>query len=491
MALSPWQLCFHSDLKCRVRTCNNRRIVNTTVLSPYCKHHVCAVCLKQKTCFKRGHGEERICRHHACIHPTCHASRSKKHPGSPFCAKHACNIKGCDQPRHGPGLCCRKHTCRDCLSPHGHASPPFPCCPLLRSPSPSSSHAEHSCHGHHLCQAHGCESPVFLDPSNRARRFCFRHYCAASPGCEGQRADGEEGAASACRDHTCALYPACAKPRADAAHGLFCKSHECADEGCRKQRYDSGRTRRGAGAVRGPKGVWCADHMCMAALARQEDCLNRREGTPANPVYCADHELCEEAGCGAFCAVRGRNVKLTRCEEHLKSKCAFPTCTLDAEGGAAACRYHVCRAGGCLATLLPPPVPAASVATSLFCDTHRCSEPGCPSPRLATTASSPAAEGDAYCVEHVRRMRTGLGLFTRHRRSCRCGFRGGRCCGRHGGGEDDDDDDSDDADDTVTDQGDGSSTGVGVGVDVGACFCCDGGDCGGHSKKHYHKCAKR
>ncbi|OTA55204.1 hypothetical protein K449DRAFT_388213 [Hypoxylon sp. EC38] len=114
-----------------------------------------------------------------------------------------------------------------------------------------------------------------------------------------------------CRDHTCALYPSCTHPRADPIRGLFCEDHECADPGCRKQKYDSG----GVTGLSSRTGIWCADHMCMAALTRREDCVNRRAGTATNPVYCADHELCEEAECNNFRAVRGRNRIQTRCEE--------------------------------------------------------------------------------------------------------------------------------------------------------------------------------
>ncbi|KAI2632178.1 hypothetical protein GGR54DRAFT_21999 [Hypoxylon sp. NC1633] len=55
--------------------------------------------------------------------------------------------------------------------------------------------------------------------------------------------------------------------------------------------------------------------MCMAALARRETCANRREGSASNPVYCADHELCDERGCNEFRAFRGRGVRLDKCEE--------------------------------------------------------------------------------------------------------------------------------------------------------------------------------
>ncbi|KAI0901316.1 hypothetical protein F4806DRAFT_492206 [Annulohypoxylon nitens] len=526
MALSPWQLCFHTDLKCRVRSCNNKRIINNAVFSPYCRHHVCTVCLKQKTGIKRGHGEERICRHHSCTHPTCHSPRSKKHINTTYCLKHACNIRTCDQPRHGPGLCCLIHTCRgrgcvNCVHP---PSPPDP----FLEPAPTEAHY---CPGHRPCQAPGCSNLAFQDPSHRVGAFCFRHYCAAAAGCEGQRVDpeveggraGVSGHASACREHTCALYPVCAKPRVDAERGLFCKSHECADAGCRKQRYDSGSTGYssatigvglGSGVRRGPggggggaegkpgKGIWCADHMCMAALTRQEDCPNRREGTPTNPLYCADHELCEEVGCVAFCAIRGRGMRLERCEEHLKSKCAFPSCPLDAEGNAAACRYHVCRADGCL-TMLPPTITPASPRTSLFCDVHRCVESECVNPRLTTTSALPPPPplaaaamttppgdgGNMYCAEHVHQRRMGLdlgaGLCSRHGIGCRhtfeAGYGGGICCRFHSGG--DDDDDSGD-DDTVTNRGRSSS--VGVGLDISPCFFCSGtGDC-----KKCHKCMK-
>ncbi|KAI8959544.1 hypothetical protein F5Y11DRAFT_350384 [Daldinia sp. FL1419] len=137
------------------------------------------------------------------------------------------------------------------------------------------------CHGHQVCQADGCESLVFHDISHRPARYCFRHFCAASATCEGQRVEGE--GAQACRDHSCALYSACSKPRVDITWGLFCEDHECADPPCRKQTYNGG----------GDTGsTWCADHMCMAALLRQADCANRREGTVMNPLYCPDHGPC-------------------------------------------------------------------------------------------------------------------------------------------------------------------------------------------------------
>ncbi|KAI2467258.1 hypothetical protein F4781DRAFT_433517 [Annulohypoxylon bovei var. microspora] len=511
MALSPWQLCFHTDLKCRVSACNSKRVISNTVFSPYCRHHVCTICLKQKTFFKRGHGEERICRHHSCTHPSCHAPRSKKHPNAPFCSKHACAVRSCDQPRQAPGHCCRRHTCRgrgcvNCV--HPPSPPPDDPPEVIGSEEPTH---RYYCPGHQPCQAPGCPHLAFADPAHRARRYCFRHHCAAAAGCEGQRVDapatttdaGAKGAAQACRDHTCALYPSCARPRADASRGLFCKSHECAEAACQKQRYETGLARPGGG--KRDKGVWCADHMCLAALARQEECGARREGTPANPLYCADHELCGEPGCAAFCAVRGRGVRLETCEEHLKSKCAFPACPLDAEGGVAACRYHVCRADGCLAQLAPTIAPD-SARTSLFCDAHRCVEPECGNARSATASASTAGTalpphgvgdgGGAYCAEHVYRQRMGVGMGMglglcphghgagRHAFGGGCG---GMCCRWRGGSSGDDDDDSDD-DDTITDHGGSSSTGLGP--DISPCFCHGGADdCGSHGKK-CHKCVK-
>ncbi|KAI0884964.1 uncharacterized protein GGS22DRAFT_188242 [Annulohypoxylon maeteangense] len=516
MALSPWQLCFHTDSKCRVRTCNNKRIITSTVFAPYCGYHICSVCLKQKTFFKRGHGEERICHRHSCTHPTCHAPRSKKHPDSPYCTKHACNARSCDQPRQSPAQYCVHHTCRARGCVNGvHPPTPSSHLPDVGEAETDELRKQHYCPGHQPCQARGCHSLAFQDVSHRAGKYCFRHHCGAVAGCAGQRVDvggGGEGTASACRDHTCALYPACSKPRVDVEGGLFCKSHECAEGGCRKQRYDSGRTgvvgvgvgagvRRGLGGGGGGggkmgKGVWCADHMCMAALTRQEDCPNRREGTPANPVYCADHELCEEVGCMAFCAVRGRGVRSARCEEHLKSKCAFPSCTLDAEGNAAACRYHVCRANGCI-TMLAQTITPTSARTSLFCDVHRCVESECVNPRLTTTTTTttinttaaipaaatlpPCSGGNVYCAEHVHQRRMGLGvgfssgLCPCSGGGCRHTFGtryGGACCRTHGGSSGDDDDDSDD-DDTITDRG--GSSGAGVGLDIGPCFGCGGG----------------
>ncbi|KAI1411249.1 hypothetical protein F5Y13DRAFT_201457 [Hypoxylon sp. FL1857] len=496
MSLSPWQLCFHADLKCRVRHCNNKRIISNTTSSPYCRHHCCTVCLKVKTCFKRGHGNERICHHHGCAHENCREPRSKKHPNSPYCARHACGVKDCDRPRDGPGLCCKKHTCqnRNCVNcVNGDSSSSS-----SSSSSSRSSGSHRYCHGHQVCEVDECERFVFLDTSNRAAKYCFHHYCAPSQGCGGQRVEGE--GALGCRDHTCALYPSCTKARVDPVGGLFCEDHECADTNCRKQKYDSG----GATGTEAKTGIWCADHMCMAALTRREDCVNRRQGTATNPVYCADHELCEEAECNNFRAVRGRNKMQTRCEEHLLTKCAFPTCPLDAANGAASCRYHTCRTGGCLATLSTNP----SASTSLFCDAHRCSEPGCPNPRSATTttptATAPSSLPGAYCVEHVYINRFGLGRCSHHHIPHRAGRHGGgwRCgCGGGGGhGDDDDDDDDSDCngDDNVSDHGDGCGGGgcgdgsVGVGVDIDACFYCGGiGDCGNAGKKkHCCKCVK-
>ncbi|KAI2773697.1 hypothetical protein F4815DRAFT_401627 [Daldinia loculata] len=271
MALSPWQLCFHADLKCRVRACSNRRVMGNTASSLYCRHHACTVCLKFKTCLKRGHGEEKICHHHGCALTECKEPRCPK-KSSPYCNKHACSIKDCDQPRQSPGLCCRQHTCHgrgcvNCINNDSSSSPP----PGQGPP--------YYCHGHQVCQADGCESLVFHDISHRPAKYCFRHFCAASATCEGQRVEGD--GAQACRDHSCALHPTCSKPRVDITRGLFCEGHECADPACRKQTYDGG------GGVAGSQ--WCADHMCMAALLRQADCANRREGTAVNPLYCSDH----------------------------------------------------------------------------------------------------------------------------------------------------------------------------------------------------------
>ncbi|KAI1471769.1 uncharacterized protein F4812DRAFT_467727 [Daldinia caldariorum] len=296
MALSPWQLCFHADLKCRVRACSNKRIVTgnnaATVSSPYCRQHACTVCLKFKTRFKRGHGEEKICHHHGCALAECKESRCPK-KSSPYCSKHACSVKDCEQPRQSPGLCCRQHTChgRGCINCiHPSSSPP--------SPLSTGRDPPYYCHGHQICQADGgCESLVFHDVSHRPAKYCFRHFCAASAACEGQRVEGD--GAQACREHSCALHPTCAKPRVDPVRSLFCEDHACADPGCRKQTYEGG-TGGGTGSREG--GKWCADHMCLLALLRQADCENRREGTAANPLYCADHgpcaRRCPRAGVG-------------------------------------------------------------------------------------------------------------------------------------------------------------------------------------------------
>ncbi|KAI0384844.1 hypothetical protein F5Y04DRAFT_222309 [Hypomontagnella monticulosa] len=412
MALSPWQLCFHADLKCHVRTCNNKRYIGSMGSLPYCKHHCCSMCFKSRTCVKRGHGEDRICHHHrrceyisrghrcrglrkgynpgfpfctehSCAYDHCKDSRSSK-SSSPYCGRHACCVKDCSRPRQSPGLCCKKHTC------HGKG-----CVNCVDPSSPEDKQKPTYCHGHQICQADGCDALVFLDASNRAALYCFRHYCSASNGCAGLRVDGE--GALACRDHTCALHPTCTNPRADPIHSLFCEDHECADPNCRKQIYDSG----GIAGSRGEPGKWCADHMCMAALLRREDCANRREGTAANETHCADHEPCEVPECNAFRAIRGRGIRLTRCEEHLKSKCAFPLCAQDAEPPAAACRYHVCRTHGCLATLSPSLSPTCATPASLYCDAHRCAEPTCASPRT---------KDSGYCAEHRWRGRVGSGI---------------------------------------------------------------------------------
>ncbi|KAI1799237.1 hypothetical protein F4811DRAFT_568427 [Daldinia bambusicola] len=291
MALSPWQLCFHADLKCRVRACGNKRIVTSNsaaASSPYCRHHVCTVCLKFKTRLKRGHGEEKICHHHGCALAECKEPRCPK-KSSPYCDKHACSVKDCDQPRQSPGLCCRKHTCHgrgciNCIHDSSSSSPPS------SSSSSAGRDPPYYCHGHQVCQADGgCESLVFHDISHRPARYCFRHFCAASATCEGQRVEGD--GAQACRDHSCALHPTCTKPRVDPLRSLFCEDHACADPTCRKQTYDGG-----SGSA-GGAGRWCADHMCLLALLRQADCANRREGTAANPLYCADHGPCAQRRC--------------------------------------------------------------------------------------------------------------------------------------------------------------------------------------------------
>ncbi|KAI2632485.1 hypothetical protein GGS26DRAFT_598240 [Hypomontagnella submonticulosa] len=472
MALSPWQLCFHADLKCRVRNCSNKRYIDSMGSSPY----------------------------YACAHTHCKESRSSK-SSSPYCGKHACKVKNCDMPRQSPGLYCKKHTC------HGKG-----CVNCVDPPSSEGKQEPSYCHGHQVCQVDGCDALVFLDPSNRAALFCFRHYCAASNGCAGQRVDGE--GAQACRDHTCALHPTCPNPRADPIRGLFCEAHECADANCRKQIYDSG----GIASPASEPGKWCADHMCMAALLRREDCANRREGTAANETHCADHELCEVPECNAFRAVRGRGVRLTRCEEHLKTKCAFPLCAQDAEPPAAACRYHVCRSHGCLATLSPSTSPACVTPASLYCDIHRCAEITCVHPRT----------GDSmYCPEHAWRGRmgngTGVGAFPYHRhrrrhrgcphdrKTCHCfgvvedatrgdgggggggGVGRGCCCGCHDGGDDESSGSSSGSDDDAAiDHTDGCDGGVGCGHDcigvgggVGACF-----RCGGAGKNGCHRSAR-
>ncbi|XXG97316.1 hypothetical protein Hte_003612 [Hypoxylon texense] len=573
MSLSPWQLCFHADLKCRVRACNNRRIVGGAGDSPYCRYHVCTVCFKFRTCSsssKRGHGEERICHHHGCIHHDCKESRqsaSKKgSSSSPYCSKHGCNVKGCDQPRHGHGRCCKRHTCqgRGCVN-----------CTVYRhrhhddddddddddggdndenSDSPNSGNPSSSpptyCRGHQVCDVRGCSSFVLFDDAlHRAARFCHRHYCAASSRCAQARVDdghghgpgssGSSGSSSstssstsngACRDHSCGLYPACAKPRADTARGLFCKDHECREGGCVKQRYESaggdGVMRGGGGGGGGP---WCADHMCMAALARREDCEARREGSARNPVFCADHEPCEEDGCNEFRAVRGRGARLPRCEEHLApkpTKCVVPHCTLDAEGGGAvACRLHVCHFPGCPAT--------ASALSTLFCDAHRCAEAGCANLHSAAAMTPPTTQplpvavgggvaaaaaagfgggaGGMYCVDHSFGMRMHQHHHHNHNHrhrlggnNCRQGARfggdgfcGTRCCDGHDPDDDDDDDGDDDgcSDDILTDHGGdhggGGGGGGAVEVEIGGCFCCGGASdgCGG-GKKHHPKLTK-
>lgn len=115
----------------------------------------------------------------ACAHTHCKESRSSK-SSSPYCGKHACKVKNCDMPRQSPGLYCKKHTC------HGKG-----CVNCVDPPSSEGKQEPSYCHGHQVCQVDGCDALVFLDPSNRAALFCFRHYCAASNGCAGQRVDGE------------------------------------------------------------------------------------------------------------------------------------------------------------------------------------------------------------------------------------------------------------------------------------------------------------
>ncbi|KAL7624151.1 hypothetical protein AAE478_005708 [Parahypoxylon ruwenzoriense] len=496
MALSPWQLCFHTDLKCRARGCNNRRVVIADVASlPFCRQHACSAVFRGKSCLRRGHGEQRLCSHHSSIHNN--PKKCTCSPPPPHCPKYTCGIKDCDHPRRGPGSCCPKHTCQaegcvNCVDGHNAKTSSKGKQPEGRC---------HHCRGHHhhpVCQADGCESLVFLDVANRAGKYCYRHFCpvpvppsnplTTTPtpesntdggGCSGQRVDG--AGASACRDHTCALYPLCVKPRADAARGLFCADHECKDRACRRQRYDGGSAcplgdARGAPAIILPgagRGPWCVDHMCVAALSRREDCGSRREGTPQNPLFCADHEPCGEAGCDAFRAFKGRE-RQDRCEEHLKSKCAFPSCPLDATADARgnalpACRYHACRHVGCMAVL------SSESPSSLYCDAHRCRESACPNPRAAAAAAAEAEAGEitaGFCVEHQRvRAFRGPGVRGRGGGGVNffCGMRHNR---RHRRCLDDSEEDSD-SDEFDNDGAKivGGDSCDGCWTDVGSYFC--------------------
>ncbi|KAI1389013.1 uncharacterized protein F4822DRAFT_266132 [Hypoxylon trugodes] len=242
--------------------------------------------------------------------------------------------------------------------------------------------------------------------------------------------------------------------------------------------------------------------------------------------------------------MKGRGERSRRCEEHLTTKCTFPTCTLLTLPSATACQYHVCRAIGCLVTLSPalfsstPTIPSpnfplqfpttatnpavALAPSSPFCDAHRCIEPGCNNPSLnaITTTTIPTTStttagvaglggGGMYCIEHAHRLNHRHTYRHGHpHRTCRhhhglC-FRasaGGGCGwpGDSGGGSDSSDDS--DGDDTVTDHGDecggggggdGGGGGGAISVDLGTCVHCAGGgsDCGSHGKKKScHKCA--
>ncbi|KAI0010497.1 hypothetical protein F4779DRAFT_616465 [Xylariaceae sp. FL0662B] len=400
--LTPWQLCFQKDLKCRARGCTNKRILCSAASSPYCKQHVCAVYHRSKNCLKRGRGDQNLCDHHGCIHGDCMEPRAHRPPdrnnnnNSPYCARHRCADEGCDQRREEPGLGCRRHTCHDrnCANfVPGHEDPKG---------------AQNYCDGHRVCQARACRAAVFNHASNPAGKYCFEHFCdgagtGAGQGwwwCDRERVAGGPADARACREHSCRAFPGCAKPRAAGGgpRALYCADHECAHPGCRRQRHD--------GDGRSPS-PWCPAHMCLAAFAGRADCVGPREATPDNPLHCADHRPCEVPGCGAFRARPGQS----KCEDHLRPKCTFPACARDAEDGTDVCRHHVCRFGGCQAPAEP---------TALVCAAHKCGEPGCPNPRMPVggVPSAPlvAAVGPLeasgalplvgqYCYAHTCRAR--------------------------------------------------------------------------------------
>lgn len=185
-------------------------------------------------------------------------------------------------------------------------------------------------------------------------------------------------------------------------------------------------------------------------------------------------------------------------------KCAVPHCALDADGGggSAACKIHTCRVVGCVAT--------ASILSTVFCDAHRCAEPGCTNPHAAAAISViPTAAilnphgglvgGLNYCVEHSYRARMAMSGHHGHAhnhnhnhhhgphgRNCQHGgirFGGDGCgtvcCDCHGSDDDGDDDGCSD--------GTGSDRGGSVGIEIEGCICCGGcggGGCGCGGKKH-------
>ncbi|KAI0142998.1 hypothetical protein GGR57DRAFT_369881 [Xylariaceae sp. FL1272] len=341
--------------------------------APYCERHLCDQWRSDDNCLRKKDGNSRFCKYHrGCVIDGCRYSRKDTDPKFKYCIElHGCVWSKCEDARRksGESSYCDNHACANLKCKDGILRDGLKVCKAHKchdaacgnevpgTEDLAKSKELNYCDLHRECQEANCNRRIYFDGKQVAHKFCPEHECKISDVCDKSRVPGE--GAEACADHTCRKYymvPSCNKPKSGIGN-TYCKEHECKVEKCVADRYETKEL--------------CKDHLCMADILQKKQCGNEREGTASNQFYCKDHRICEEKGCEEFIVLENGRRK-DKCEKHIKPQCEILNCTEPATAPVANPRYcaqHTCAYSQCDDACLGLPV--------LFCDYHRCNEPGC------------------------------------------------------------------------------------------------------------------
>lgn len=242
-----------------------------------------------------------------------------------------------------------------------------------------------------------------------------------------QRCKNEALPIGVCRDHA----HRCRKPDcAGLAVNTLCPEHECASEGCVKQRAGHGNRciKHGCehmiqsdgvsmhcGNVREWKAKYCSEHVCADSECRE---LHR-----VGP-YCRQHGCIQKLE-DDFCGRVRKAQNSYHCVEHA---CARADCGKVRERNGQYCASHTCDTSGCI---------EQCVGTHQYCESHECAYETCHQGRgvgkFCKRHGCVAPEDGGHCGGGCR---TGSSFCERHvcaKKSCLDASSGrGECCSKHG-----------------------------------------------------------